>query len=148
MIALFTQSPSYRFSNSEDCYILAVLFFIFPTTDFSTSLGRFLRNFATRRDVSSNILSPLWVFISYVIAENLMDEKPQFCRFADPKSTVSATPFHNAREIWKSKTVVSVYGSVASGGRPHRTWWGSHPPSLRSVVPLGSGVGKVNFESI
>ena len=33
----------------EDCYVLVLLFFIFPSTDFSTSLGRFSRNFATRR---------------------------------------------------------------------------------------------------
>jgi len=32
-------------------------------------------------------------------------------------------------------------------GRPYQTWRGSHPP-LRSVVPLGCGVGQVNFESI
>ena len=33
---------------AENCYVLEVLF-IFPSTDFSTSLGRFSRNFATRR---------------------------------------------------------------------------------------------------
>jgi len=33
------------------CYILVVLFYLFPTTDFSTSLGRFSRKFATRRGV-------------------------------------------------------------------------------------------------
>jgi len=38
-------------SDGEDCCILVMLFYLFPTTDFSTSLGRFLRNFATRRGV-------------------------------------------------------------------------------------------------
>ena len=37
---------------AEDCYILAVFYLLlFPTTDFSTSLGRFSRNFAARRGV-------------------------------------------------------------------------------------------------
>ena len=31
-------------------------------------------------------------------------KKNNFRRFADPKSTLSATPFHNGREIGKSKT--------------------------------------------
>jgi len=48
---------------SVDCYILAMLFYLFSSTDFSTSLGRFLRNFATRHDVSQNILSPVWAFV-------------------------------------------------------------------------------------
>ena len=43
------QSPAI----AEDCYILVVLFFLFfiffPSTKFSTSLGRFSPNFATRR---------------------------------------------------------------------------------------------------
>jgi len=37
--------------------------YFFPSTDFSTSLGRFLRNFATRRGMSRNSLSPIGVFI-------------------------------------------------------------------------------------
>jgi len=37
--------------------------FFFPSTDFSTSLGRFSRNSATRRGVSWNSLSPVGVFI-------------------------------------------------------------------------------------
>jgi len=38
---------------AEDCYILAVFYlFLFPTTDFSTPLGRFSQHFATRRGVS------------------------------------------------------------------------------------------------
>ena len=45
--------------------VLVVLFFIsfFPSTDFSTPLGRFSRNFATRRAISWNSLSPIRVFI-------------------------------------------------------------------------------------
>jgi len=39
-----------RNSDSEDCYILAV-FYLFSITDFSTSMGRFSRNFAIRRGV-------------------------------------------------------------------------------------------------
>jgi len=53
-----------RDSDSEDCSILVVSFsFLFSTTDFSTSLGRFSRNFATRGSAPWNILSPIWVFI-------------------------------------------------------------------------------------
>jgi len=43
-----------RDSDSKDCYVLVVLFFIFlffPSTKFSTSLGRFLRTFTTRRSM-------------------------------------------------------------------------------------------------
>jgi len=40
---------------------------------------------------------------------NILGRKtPIFRRFADPKWTLSATPFHNAREIGKSKTIVSI----------------------------------------
>jgi len=40
--AAFTlQSPAYRFRDSEDCYILLLLFYLsFQSTDFSTSLNR------------------------------------------------------------------------------------------------------------
>ena len=45
------QSPTYRFSDSGRLlYFGRVIYlFSFPSTDFSTSLGRFSRNFATRR---------------------------------------------------------------------------------------------------
>jgi len=38
-LCIFTVAHD-RDSDIEDCYILAV-FYLFPTTDFSTSLGRF-----------------------------------------------------------------------------------------------------------
>ena len=46
--------PRIASAIAEDCSILVVLFFIysfsfFPSTKFSTSLGRFSRNFGTRR---------------------------------------------------------------------------------------------------
>jgi len=49
-------------SDNEDCYVL-VVFFIFFWPDFSTSLGRFLRNFATWCSMSWNSLPPIGVFI-------------------------------------------------------------------------------------
>jgi len=39
-----------------------------------------------------------------------MGENSIFRLFADPKSILSATSFHNAREIGKSKTIMSVFG--------------------------------------
>ena len=47
----FYSRPRIAQAIAEDCYILAV-FYLFQTADFSTSLGRFSRNFATRRRVS------------------------------------------------------------------------------------------------
>ena len=44
------QLPAIAIAIARDCYILAVfLILFFPSTKFSTSLGRFSRNFATRR---------------------------------------------------------------------------------------------------
>ena len=53
-----------RDRGSEDCYILVVLFiFLFPSTNFSMSLGRFSRNFAAQRGMSWNSSSPIRVFV-------------------------------------------------------------------------------------
>jgi len=55
LVVLFIYYSRLRIAPAiaEDCYILAVFYlFLFPTTDLSTSLGRFLRNFAKRRGVS------------------------------------------------------------------------------------------------
>jgi len=51
---LLLQSPAYRSSDSGRLLYFGRVFFFFkfPTTDFSTSLGRFSQNFATRRGVS------------------------------------------------------------------------------------------------
>jgi len=90
-----------RDSDSEDCYILAVFYpFLFPTTDFST------RNvpepiFAKFCHTTLRVLK---YFISYMGVhkcplKNLRgkkSKKPNFCRFADPKSTLWAPPFPNA----------------------------------------------------
>jgi len=51
-------------------------------------------------------------FMSYTgvhmcLLKNLRGENPLFCRFTDPKSILLATPFHNAREIGISKTIVA-----------------------------------------
>jgi len=62
-----------------------------------------------------------------------MSENPIFHRFADPKSILAATPFHNVREIGKSKAIVSV----ARCGHPYQTWWGSHHPPLEIGCSLG-----------
>jgi len=51
-----------RDSDSGDCSILVVLFYLLTTTDFSTSLGRFSRNFATRCGVFWNLVVAGMVF--------------------------------------------------------------------------------------
>ena len=110
-----------------------VTVFLFPNTDFSTSLGRFSRNFTTQRGMFWNILCPIRVFICASL-KIWWAKTPYFCRFTDPKSILLATPFHNAREIGISKTI------VARWGRSYQTWWMSHYTHLWDrLIPWGMG---------
>jgi len=81
IIQVLLQSPAYCFSDNEDYYILAMLF------EFSTSLGRFSQNFATRRGVSRNNLSPICVLIR-ALKQVEVRKTPNFCQLSDPKSTL------------------------------------------------------------
>jgi len=82
---------AWRLSRWASAHILVLGLSLFPTTDFSTSLGRFSRNFVIRRGVSWNILSPI-MGVSYVPPKNLKDRNLIFRRFQDPKLTLSAPP--------------------------------------------------------
>jgi len=58
--------PRIASAIAEDLYFGRVIFYFlyfFPSTKFSTSLGRFSRNFATPRGICSNSLSPIGVFV-------------------------------------------------------------------------------------
>jgi len=61
-------------------------------------------------------------------------KNPNFCRFADPKSTLWALPFPNAEKIRKSKTIRSICGYVRNkhGGSPT-----THPRNRLSPWSLG-----------
>ena len=62
-------------------------------------------------------------------------KKTNFRRFADPKSTLSATPFRNAREIGKSKQQCQSVATKRGGGpiqhRGHMQVAGAGKPSNR-----------------
>jgi len=73
----------------------------------------------------------------FIHPNNLMGENPHFSPICEPKSTLWAPPFHNAREIEK-------WIGVARLERPYQTRWVSHHPRLTSVVPLGHWMGQVN----
>ena len=74
---------------------------------------RFSRNFATRRGMFWNSLSPIGVFVRapWQIWGAI---NPTFCWFSDPKSTLWAPPFPNAGKIGKSKTIASICGYVST----------------------------------
>jgi len=163
-LPLLHYSRPRRFSDSEDCY--SRYFSLFPATDFSTSLNRFSRTFAAR---CFEINYVLWG-CSYAPIKIWRAKNSTVRQFADPKSTLWALSFHNTMEIEKSKTIGSISGQpdtsvpnivevsprntmeiwkskTICGYRlrhPQQIWWRSHHPRLRSVVPLGYGMGQVN----
>jgi len=114
----------------EDCCILIVLLLYFHPQIFRRHWTNF-SEIATRRGMFWNWLCRM-VFIR--APKTLRGENLNFLQFAIPQSTLWASPFHNAREIEKSKTMGQ---SVARIRREYQTWWVSHHPRLRSVVPLG-----------
>jgi len=70
----FLQSPAIAIAIAKTVmFCLCHLFSFFPSTDFSTSLGRFSQNLATRRGMSWDSLSPIGCW--YVSPTNLRCEK-------------------------------------------------------------------------
>ena len=79
--------------------ILSCLFI--PSTDFSTSLGPFSQNYYQIVTHGRHVLKILSYRDVYIcLLKNLRGRKPHFHRFEDLKSTLSAKPFHNAREMY------------------------------------------------
>jgi len=69
---------------AEDCYILAVFYlFLFPTTYFSTSLGRFLQNFA--HDAVCPEIFDLLYGCSCVPLKTFEGQKTQYLPICGPK---------------------------------------------------------------
>ena len=89
---------------SQDCYILPVLFLFYDYgSRFFHVSNRFSRNFANRGGMFRNNDCPVGIL---VLPVKIWGAKtPNFRQFVDLKSTLWAPPFHNAREIGKSKTV-------------------------------------------
>jgi len=107
---------------------------IFASTDFPTSLNRFLRNCHTTRYILKLII-PYGVFICVALLKIWGSKNPNFRQFADPKSTLWVPPFHNAREIWKYKTTSILAGvpPPAEIGCSLGAWaWGARPGWGRS----------------
>jgi len=101
-------TPAYHFSDSGrqlGLYFSRVISF-FPPTDFSTSLNRLSRNLP--HDVACSEIIDYVIYRGVHAPKNLRSEKPHFCQFADPKLTLLAPPFPNARETGKSKRIGSI----------------------------------------
>ena len=131
-------SPAYRYGDKRRLlYFSRVIFFVHRSFDMPRPI--FAKLCHTTRYV-------LKYFTSYM-GDHMCPLKiwgaktPNFCRFADPKSTVWATPFHNAREICKSKIIVSICDQVGTS-TVHTKHGGDPTAHTKSVVPLMCGVGR------
>jgi len=116
------------------CFCRVISFFIYHHRFFDITGPIFAKLFHTTRYVLKYFISYMGVHTCHL--KILRGENPIFRRFAGPKSILSATSFHNAREIGKSKTIVSICGSI-----PNMV--GVPPPTSEIGCSLGvlDGVG-------
>jgi len=97
----FYSHPRYHiaFSDSEDCCILLFISF-FPESHFSTSINQFSQTL--QHDALYSEMCAMGC--SYMPPKNLRGNNPFFANCRSIVDTLSQ-PFHNVREIWKSKTI-------------------------------------------